>query len=241
MANRILRTWNDRLRSTCLEAWKSYTETCRRAKNEERIHGEMAALKDECAAPRSAPPRPCRPQGAGRVSDHTARAAHGDHASSSSLTSPRSSLLPLCRYAKAVEEMKAKELSAAEKEAIKQERMAQRLFGKLQAGNLQVVVAAWRGLVRDEKHARVQAEAEARVADLAEKGEALKVEAALQAAAGREKMVKAMARAHENGAAPSSPTTHHPAPPSPGQSHLQEGDARRPGTRLVSHVAPPHL
>ena len=32
--------------------------------------------------------------------------------------------------------MKAKELSAAEKEAIKQERMAQRLFGKLQAGNL---------------------------------------------------------------------------------------------------------
>ena len=64
MANRILRTWNDRLRSTCLEAWKSYTETCRRAKNEERIHGEMAALKDECAA--------------GRVSDHTARAAaHG--------------------------------------------------------------------------------------------------------------------------------------------------------------------
>ena len=28
--------------------------------------------------------------------------------------------------------MKAKELSAAEKEAIKQERMAQRLFGKLQ-------------------------------------------------------------------------------------------------------------
>ena len=58
MANRILRTWNDRLRSTCLEAWKSYTETCRRAKNEERIHGEMAALKDECAAPRSAPPRP---------------------------------------------------------------------------------------------------------------------------------------------------------------------------------------
>ena len=212
MANRILRTWNDRLRSTCLEAWKSYTETCRRAKNEERIHGEMAALKDECAA--------------GRVSDHTARAAHGYHASSSSLTSPRSSLLPLCRYAKAVEEMKAKELSAAEKEAIKQERMAQRLFGKLQAGNLQVVVAAWRGLVRDEKHARVQAEAEARVADLAEKGEALKVEAALQAAAGREKMVKAMSRAHEEGAAPSSPTTHHPAPPSPGQSHLQEGDAR---------------
>jgi hypothetical protein len=52
MANRILRTWNDRLRSTCLEAWKSYTETCRRAKNEERIHGEMAALKDECAAGR---------------------------------------------------------------------------------------------------------------------------------------------------------------------------------------------
>ena len=120
--------------------------------------------------------------------------------------------------------MKAKELSAAEKEAIKQERMAQRLFGKLQAGNLQVVVAAWRGLVRDEKHARVQAEAEARVADLAEKGEALKVEAALQAAAGREKMVKAMSRAHEEGAAPSSPTTHHPASPSPGQSHLQEGD-----------------
>lgn len=132
MANRILRTWNDRLRSTCLEAWKSYTETCRRAKNEERIHGEMVALKDECAAPRSAPPRPCRPQGAGRVSDHTARAARGSHASSS-LTSPRSPpLLPLCRYAKAVEEMKAKELSAAEKEAIKQERMAQRLFGKLQ-------------------------------------------------------------------------------------------------------------
>ena len=53
-------------------------------------------------------------------------------------------------------------------------------------------MAAWRGLVRDEKHARVQAEAEARVADLAEKGEALKVEAALQAAAGREKMVRAI-------------------------------------------------
>ena len=117
--------------------------------------------------------------------------------------------------------MKAKELSAAEKEAIKQERMAQRLFGKLQAGNLQVVVAAWRGLVRDEKHARVQAEAEARVADLAEKGEALKVEAALQAAAGREKMVKAMSRAHEEAAALSS---HHPAPPTSGQSNLQEGD-----------------
>ena len=114
MANRILRTWNDRLRSTCLEAWKSYTETCRRAKNEERIHGEMAALKDECAA--------------GRVSDHTARAARGYHASLTSRRSP-----PLYyRYAKAVEEMKAKELSAAEKEAIKQERMAQRLFGTLQ-------------------------------------------------------------------------------------------------------------
>lgn len=53
-------------------------------------------------------------------------------------------------------------------------------------------MAAWRGLVRDEKHARVQAKAEARVADLAEKGEALKVEAALQAAAGREKMVRAI-------------------------------------------------
>ena len=121
--------------------------------------------------------------------------------------------------------MKAKELSAAEKEAIKQERMAQRLFGKLQAGNLQVVVAAWRGLVRDEKHARVQAEAEARVADLAEKGEALKVEAALQAAAGREKMVKAMSQ-HTRRVARCPQLSHHSPPRSSLSSHphLQEGD-----------------
>ena len=74
MANRILRTWNDRLRSTCLEAWKSYTETCRRAKNEERIHGEMAALKDECAA--------------GRVSDSAARLTHTHAQPSSSHLTP---------------------------------------------------------------------------------------------------------------------------------------------------------